>query len=283
VPQDLTVCDPYYILPITAGCLTFLTLELGTETGQSLAQSAGNMKNYMRVAAFAVIPITVVAGFPNAVLIYWVTQASVSLVQSVFFRFLPALLSLLHPFPPFFLPSFSPSLLRLLPPTSFHTIPPFLTRRCARCQDSRCKARARNRPCAATQEGGCGRCRASSARDTRLGGIRGSCWSRGRGGRCSGGGASCACQAPPKGQGRWQEEVAFDIGSRGHRRQENLFDARCEGDAWGSSQVQRSGRLGRQRSAGSMMRVVAVGMMILVLGFLGPCDFSSSAVPGACD
>ena len=113
VPQDLTVCDPYYILPITAGCLTFLTLELGTETGQSLAQSAGNMKNYMRVAAFAVIPITVVAGFPNAVLIYWVTQASVSLVQSVFFRYFPALSSL----PPSFSLSFPPSFLSSFPPS----------------------------------------------------------------------------------------------------------------------------------------------------------------------
>ena len=35
---DLSIVDPTYSLPLMAGCLTFLTIELGTDTGQAMQQ-----------------------------------------------------------------------------------------------------------------------------------------------------------------------------------------------------------------------------------------------------
>jgi len=100
--QDLSIMDPYYTLPIAAGVLTFITIEFGTDTGQSMANTVGNMKVYMRAFALSIIPITIFTGFPNSVLLYWVTQASVSLGQSLILK-IPGLkpaMGILEPPPP---------------------------------------------------------------------------------------------------------------------------------------------------------------------------------------
>lgn len=76
--NDLSVCDPYYVLPVTTALGFWLAFELnadGTNSNQSMPQ----MKIIMRVLAASMIPIT--ASFPAALLVYWNTNNLFSLCQ----------------------------------------------------------------------------------------------------------------------------------------------------------------------------------------------------------
>ncbi|XP_068721903.1 mitochondrial inner membrane protein OXA1L-like [Montipora capricornis] len=69
--QDLTVFDPYFILPVICSFSMLASVELGSEMGVS-NPSMKTMKTVMRIVAVATIPIT--AQFPAAIFAYWVTS-----------------------------------------------------------------------------------------------------------------------------------------------------------------------------------------------------------------
>ncbi|WFC95066.1 hypothetical protein MBRA1_001707 [Malassezia brasiliensis] len=94
---DLTVADPYYVLPITSAFMTLLVLETGAETGTTAmnqTKQARMVKNLLR--GVTVLAAWFVSNFPAAVLLYWTTTNTFSLVQLLALRtrFLKRLLKL---------------------------------------------------------------------------------------------------------------------------------------------------------------------------------------------
>jgi len=80
---DLTVADPYYILPIATSSIFFLMVEYGSDgmsATQGNAGTAVNFRNVMRVMAIAMIPLT--AHFPTSVFTYWFTANCFSVAQT---------------------------------------------------------------------------------------------------------------------------------------------------------------------------------------------------------
>eukprot|EP00731_Ephydatia_muelleri_P034845 Em0081g10a len=76
--MDLTVSDPYYVLPVLS-CLSFMaTIELGGETGVTNPQTE-KMKVFFRAMAILLIPVT--ATFPSGLFMYWLTSSAFSLSQ----------------------------------------------------------------------------------------------------------------------------------------------------------------------------------------------------------
>eukprot|EP00730_Choanoeca_flexa_P012664 TRINITY_DN4502_c0_g1_i1.p1 TRINITY_DN4502_c0_g1~~TRINITY_DN4502_c0_g1_i1.p1 ORF type:complete len:380 (+),score=79.86 TRINITY_DN4502_c0_g1_i1:101-1240(+) len=73
---DLTVADPYYILPITASLTMLATIEIGSE---GVKQQNTKMKNIFRIMAVAMLPVTI--SFPSAIFVYWCTANVFSLSQ----------------------------------------------------------------------------------------------------------------------------------------------------------------------------------------------------------
>lgn len=82
---DLSAADPYYVLPIASAAATLLVLETGAETGTNTAMpQMKTMKNFLRVVL--VIATWFILEFPAAVLLYWVTNNSFSLLQLLALR-----------------------------------------------------------------------------------------------------------------------------------------------------------------------------------------------------
>jgi len=77
---DLTVADPYYVLPVLSALTMLLTVEMATETGGVSTPQTEMMKPVMRIMCFLTVPIS--CTFPTAVLNYWVTANIFSLGQS---------------------------------------------------------------------------------------------------------------------------------------------------------------------------------------------------------
>ncbi|KAH8551784.1 60Kd inner membrane protein-domain-containing protein [Umbelopsis sp. PMI_123] len=75
---DLSVKDPYYILPVLSSAGMLAILETGSETGAANPQAAG-MKNFFRGMTVLMIPFT--AWMPSSVFVYWVTNNIFSLGQ----------------------------------------------------------------------------------------------------------------------------------------------------------------------------------------------------------
>ena len=92
--QDLSVADPYYILPVLASGSFLLTVELGAEMPN--VQQQNTMKNVMR--GLAAVMLVATYSFPSSVFMYWITSNTFSLGQSMLFR-LPAVKNALG-FPP---------------------------------------------------------------------------------------------------------------------------------------------------------------------------------------
>lgn len=69
--QDLTVFDPYFILPVICSFSMLATVELGAEMGVS-HPTMKTMKTIMRIFAVAMIPLT--AQFPAALFGFWITS-----------------------------------------------------------------------------------------------------------------------------------------------------------------------------------------------------------------
>ncbi|XP_075229597.1 mitochondrial inner membrane protein OXA1L-like [Lycorma delicatula] len=79
--SDLTVPDPYYILPI-ATCLTLLiTIELGLDSGVSVNQVQIRFVKYV-MRAMPIIMFPVIMNFPGIILVYWLSNNLISLIQS---------------------------------------------------------------------------------------------------------------------------------------------------------------------------------------------------------
>lgn len=81
---DLTVADPFFALPLIA-CLTFLTnVELGGESTGEPNPTYNKMKNFMRVSAILVLPISIT--FPSALFMYWCTTSVIQSGQILLLR-----------------------------------------------------------------------------------------------------------------------------------------------------------------------------------------------------
>jgi len=80
--QDLTVADPYYVLPVLSAATFLLTIELGTEGINP--QQQGQARNIFRFMAVAMVPLTYY--FPSAVFAYWFSTNLFSLAQFSLFK-----------------------------------------------------------------------------------------------------------------------------------------------------------------------------------------------------
>ncbi|WOO81433.1 Mitochondrial inner membrane protein OXA1L [Vanrija pseudolonga] len=81
--MDLTVADPYYILPMTSIALQLLVLHFGADgSAQARAQSQlAHMRNGLTVASPFLVYF--VSQFPAAVLFYWTTANTFTLIQAL--------------------------------------------------------------------------------------------------------------------------------------------------------------------------------------------------------
>ncbi|CAM0138617.1 hypothetical protein VKS41_008344 [Umbelopsis sp. WA50703] len=75
---DLSVKDPYYVLPVLSSAGMLAILETGSETGAANPQAAG-MKKFFRGMTVLMIPFT--AWMPSSVFVYWVTNNMFTLGQ----------------------------------------------------------------------------------------------------------------------------------------------------------------------------------------------------------
>ncbi|KYQ48195.1 Mitochondrial inner membrane protein OXA1L [Trachymyrmex zeteki] len=80
--KDLTVYDPYYVMPIITSVTMLITLELGTDGTNIYA--LGIMRYALRALPFVALPFML--HFPGAILIYWVATNTISMVQAGFLK-----------------------------------------------------------------------------------------------------------------------------------------------------------------------------------------------------
>lgn len=80
---DLTLPDPYYILPVVMGITLVAIIEVGTDTA-ALHTSMGNAKYMLRCAPIIVVPLAL--SFPSAILCYWTMTNFFSLLQVAVLR-----------------------------------------------------------------------------------------------------------------------------------------------------------------------------------------------------
>ncbi|EFN79417.1 Mitochondrial inner membrane protein OXA1L [Harpegnathos saltator] len=76
--QDLTIHDPYYIMPIVTCVTMYITIEIGAD-GTHL-KSLGVMRYVFRIVPFAILPF--ILNFPGAILTYWASTNFMSLIQT---------------------------------------------------------------------------------------------------------------------------------------------------------------------------------------------------------
>ncbi|BGP18168.1 hypothetical protein JCM10213_009011 [Rhodosporidiobolus nylandii] len=97
--QDLTERDPYWVLPVLSTGLTLATLETGVDSSTQVQTSTTKtMKGVFRAILVCALPF--IAYFPAALLVYWVANNSLSLLQATLLK-QPAVRKLLGiPIPP---------------------------------------------------------------------------------------------------------------------------------------------------------------------------------------
>lgn len=76
--QDLTIHDPYYIMPIITCVTMYITIEVGAD-GTTL-KTMGMFRYVLRAMPFVILPFMI--NFPGAVLTYWVSTNFISLTQA---------------------------------------------------------------------------------------------------------------------------------------------------------------------------------------------------------
>lgn len=76
---DLTMPDQFYILPIMTSLTMWMTIELGLSSGKAAMKNAALMKYVMRGLPVVMLPFTV--NFSSAILCYWLSTNTVSLIQ----------------------------------------------------------------------------------------------------------------------------------------------------------------------------------------------------------
>jgi len=85
--ENMTMTDPFYLLPFLTSATMYLQLRLGAE-GARLDQMGPKMKIAMTVMPFIIFPLTM--NFPSAVTFYWFSTNIISVCQSQTLR-IPAL------------------------------------------------------------------------------------------------------------------------------------------------------------------------------------------------
>ncbi|XP_011877681.1 PREDICTED: mitochondrial inner membrane protein OXA1L [Vollenhovia emeryi] len=80
--KDLTMYDPYYIMPIVTSVTMFITIELGTDGAN--VHTMGMMRYVIRAVPFVVLPFMI--HFPGTILTYWVATNVISLGQAGLLR-----------------------------------------------------------------------------------------------------------------------------------------------------------------------------------------------------
>lgn len=79
---NLTLIDPYYILPLVTAITFAITIEVGTDT--AAAASLGSMRYFLRCMPLITLPFA--TQFSSAVLVYWVMSNFYSLIQTTMLR-----------------------------------------------------------------------------------------------------------------------------------------------------------------------------------------------------
>lgn len=82
---DLTMCDPFYLLPVLTSVTLWATIELGSDSARLNAQGSKMVIYVMRAMPILMFPITI--NFSGAILCYWLTTNMISLVQVGILRF----------------------------------------------------------------------------------------------------------------------------------------------------------------------------------------------------
>lgn len=77
--SNLTVSDPFYLLPIITSTTMWLTIEVGADSARLNAQNMQIMKYVLRALPVFILPFTV--NFPGAILWYWTCSNFISLAQ----------------------------------------------------------------------------------------------------------------------------------------------------------------------------------------------------------
>lgn len=76
---DLTLADPYYILPFVTCATLALTIHLGTESAR-VPGHENPMVNYV-LRAIPIVVFPFIMNFPTAMVIYWASSNFCSLIQ----------------------------------------------------------------------------------------------------------------------------------------------------------------------------------------------------------
>lgn len=82
--SDLTVADPYFLLPAITSATLYLTIEIGTDSARLSAQNMHVMKYVLRALPVIIFPFTM--NFPAAILCYWTCSNFISLGQVAFLK-----------------------------------------------------------------------------------------------------------------------------------------------------------------------------------------------------
>uniref|UniRef100_T1JM00 Membrane insertase YidC/Oxa/ALB C-terminal domain-containing protein n=1 Tax=Strigamia maritima TaxID=126957 RepID=T1JM00_STRMM len=81
---NLTVTDPYFLLPVITSATLFVTIQLGAEGGIS-PNSSNKMTRYI-LLGMPIVIFPFIMNFPTALLCYWVTSNFISLGQVAVFK-----------------------------------------------------------------------------------------------------------------------------------------------------------------------------------------------------
>lgn len=76
---DLTVPDQFYLLPVLTSLTLWATIEMGTDSAKLSSQNMFLMKYVLRALPIIIFPFTL--NFPGAVLCYWFSSNTISLLQ----------------------------------------------------------------------------------------------------------------------------------------------------------------------------------------------------------
>jgi YidC/Oxa1 family membrane protein insertase len=77
---DLTVADPYYVLPILTSLTLFLQFKIGAEYGTKMDQMKPAMKAFMTL--FPCLLLAFTHSFPAGLTLYWCATNIISVLQA---------------------------------------------------------------------------------------------------------------------------------------------------------------------------------------------------------
>lgn len=80
--QDLTLADPYYVLPIVTSATLWATIQLGTETARVPGQDSPMLILVLKAMPIVIFPF--IMNFPAAMVVYWASSNFCSLIQVIY-------------------------------------------------------------------------------------------------------------------------------------------------------------------------------------------------------